>query len=66
MPRFILARVYVQQTFGLGGEQETIQDGPNQLPGKKDISRITLIAGKLAVTDFFDGNAYAHDGGRSS
>jgi len=62
MPRFNLARVYVQQTFGLGGEQETIEDGPNQIAGKQDISRITLIAGKLAVTDFFDNNAYAHDG----
>ncbi len=62
MPRFNLARVYVQQTFGLGGEQETIEDGPNQIAGKEDISRITVIAGKLAVTDFFDNNAYAHDG----
>ena len=62
MPRFDLARIYVQQTFGLGGEQETIEDGPNQIAGKEDISRITLIAGKLSVTDFFDNNAYAHDG----
>ncbi|MGA2895558.1 MAG: carbohydrate porin [Xanthobacteraceae bacterium] len=62
MPRFDLARVYVQQTVGFGGEQETIEDGPNQIAGKEDISRLTLIAGKLAVTDFFDNNAYAHDG----
>ena len=47
--------------FGLGGEQETIEDGPNQIAGKEDISRITVIAGRLAVTDFFDKNAYAHD-----
>ena len=62
MPRIDMARVYVQQTFGLGGEQETIEDGPNQIAGKKDISRITVIAGRFAVTDFFDNNAYAHDG----
>ena len=62
MPRFNLARVYVQQTFGLGGEQETIADGPNQLAGKEDISRITITAGKLAVTDFFDNNTYAQSG----
>lgn len=62
MPRFDLARAYVQQTFGLGGEQERIEDGPNQVATKEDISRITLIAGKLAVTDFFDNNTYAHDG----
>ena len=62
MPRFDLARAYVQQTFGFGGEQETIEDGPNQIARKEDISRLTIIAGKLAVTDFFDNNAYAHDG----
>jgi high affinity Mn2+ porin len=62
MPRADVARVYLQQTFGLGGEQEMIDDGPNQIAGKQDISRLTLIAGKLAVTDFFDNNAYAHDG----
>lgn len=62
MPRFDMARVYVQQTFGLGGEQETIEDGPNQIAGAKDISRVTITAGRFAVTDFFDNNAYANDG----
>jgi high affinity Mn2+ porin len=62
LPRADVARVYLQQTFGLGGEQETIEDGPNQIGAKEDISRLTLIAGKLSVTDFFDNNAYAHDG----
>jgi high affinity Mn2+ porin len=62
MPRIDMARVYVQQTFGLGGEQETIEDGPNQIAGTKDISRITVIAGRFAVTDFFDNNAYAQNG----
>ncbi len=62
VPRVDLARVYVQQTFGLGGEQEAIEDGPNQIARKVDISRLTIIAGKLSVTDFFDNNSYAHDG----
>jgi high affinity Mn2+ porin len=61
-PRADMARVYVQQTFGLGGEQEAIEDGPNQIAGKEDISRITIVAGRFAVTDFFDKNAYANDG----
>jgi high affinity Mn2+ porin len=60
-PRANVARLFVRQTIGLGGEQETVEDGPNQLAGKQDISRITFIAGKLAVTDFFDGNSYGHD-----
>lgn len=61
MPRLNVARVFVRQTFGLGGEQETISDGPNQLAGKQDVSRITITAGKFAVTDAFDSNAYAND-----
>ena len=33
----------------------------NQLPGKRDIDRITLIVGRFAVGDFFDNNSYAKD-----
>ena len=62
LPRVDIARVYLQQTFGLGGGQETIEDGPNQLAGTKDISRITVTFGRFAVTDFFDNNIYSHDG----
>ncbi|HTP93801.1 MAG TPA: carbohydrate porin [Xanthobacteraceae bacterium] len=54
-------RYYLKQTFGLGGEQEEVSDGPNQLAGKRDIDRITLVVGRFAVGDFFDNNAYAHD-----
>jgi high affinity Mn2+ porin len=61
MPRIDFARVFVRQTFGLGGEQETIEDGPNQFAGKQDISRITVTAGRFAVLDIFEGNSYSHD-----
>ncbi len=61
MPRMDIARVFVRQTFGLGGEQETVEDGPNQLAGKQDISRITVTAGRFSVIDLFDGNSYSHD-----
>ena len=61
IPRINVARLFVRQTFGLGGEQETIEDGPNQIAGKLDISRITLSAGKFAVPDFFGQNSYAND-----
>ena len=58
-PRFNMARMYLRQTWGLGGEQETIPDGPNQLATKQDIDRITVTAGKFAVLDFFNLNAYS-------
>jgi len=61
MPRIDIARLFVRQTFGLGGEQETIEDGANQLAGKQDISRITVTAGRFAVLDIFEGNSYSHD-----
>jgi high affinity Mn2+ porin len=60
-PKFRPQRYYLKQTFGLGGEQEDVADAANQLPGKRDIDRITLIVGRFAVGDFFDNNAYAHD-----
>jgi high affinity Mn2+ porin len=61
MPRLDIARLIVRQTFGLGGEQEAVEDGPNQLAGKQDISRITVTAGRFAVLDIFEGNTYSHD-----
>ncbi len=60
-PQFRAMRYFFRQTFGLGGEQEKVEDGPNQLAGKRDIDRITLTIGRFAVGDFFDANAYAHD-----
>ena len=60
-PTPYIARLYCLQTFGLGGDEETIESGPNQLPGKKDISRLTLAFGRLAASDWFDNNRYSHD-----
>jgi high affinity Mn2+ porin len=60
-PKIRPQRYYLKQTFGLGGEQEDVADGLNQLPGKRDIDRVTLIVGRFAVGDFFDGNSYAKD-----
>jgi high affinity Mn2+ porin len=60
-PKIRPQRYYLKQTFGLGGEQEDVEDGPNQLAGKRDIDRVTLIVGRFAIGDFFDNNAYAHD-----
>jgi high affinity Mn2+ porin len=60
-PRYNTSRLFVRQTFGLGGEQEELESGPAQIAGRADISRLTLQAGKFAVIDVFDGNAYAKD-----
>ena len=60
-PHYNTSRLFLRQTFGLGGEQEDLASGPMQLAGKADVSRLTLQAGKFAVLDVFDGNAYAKD-----
>jgi high affinity Mn2+ porin len=60
-PKIRPQRYFIRQTFGLGGEQEEVADGPLQLAGKRDIDRITLTVGRFAVGDFFDGNSYAKD-----
>ena len=60
-PRIRPQRYYFKQTFGFGGEQEDVPDGPNQIAGKRDIDRLTVVVGRFAVGDFFDGNSYAKD-----
>ncbi len=60
-PKPNVARLFLRQTFGFGGEQETLEDGPNQLARTVDISRLTIIAGKFSIPDLFDANSYSHD-----
>jgi high affinity Mn2+ porin len=61
-PHYNTSRLFLRHVFGLGGEQEDIADGPNQVAAKEDISRLTFTFGKLAIGDIFDNNAYWHDG----
>jgi high affinity Mn2+ porin len=60
-PTPYIARLMLRQTWGLGGEQEKIEDDVNQIAGKRDIDRIVLTVGKMASTDVADDNRYAHD-----
>ena len=55
------SRLYIRQTFGLGGEKEKIEDDENQFPETLDVNRITVSVGKFSANDFFDANAYSHD-----
>src|SRR5262249_54009709 len=61
-PTPYIARLFVRQTWGFGGEQEQVEDAPNQLAGKRDVDRFTLTVGKFAATDLVDDNRYSHDG----
>jgi high affinity Mn2+ porin len=60
-PTPYIARLFFRQTWGLDGEREKVEDGPNQIPGIQDVDRITVYAGKLSATDVVDNNRYSHD-----
>jgi high affinity Mn2+ porin len=60
-PHYNTSRLLLRQTFGFGGEQEELASAPLQLANRVDVSRLTVQAGKFAVMDIFDGNAYAKD-----
>jgi hypothetical protein len=42
-PTVSLARVFLRQTFGLGGDQEKVEPGPNQLAGARATSRASRL-----------------------
>lgn len=60
-PTLYRARLFLRQTWGLGGERESVESDANQLAGKVDKRRIVVTVGNLAVIDIFDNNAFAHD-----
>jgi high affinity Mn2+ porin len=58
-PNFTLARLFIRQTIGFGGEQEDVPDDQLTLAGKQDISRLTFTIGRFSPLDICDNNAYA-------
>ena len=61
LPNGTIARLFIRQTIGFGGEQEDVSDDQLQLAGKRDISRLTFTLGRFSAADIFDNNAYAND-----
>ncbi|HTB23002.1 MAG TPA: carbohydrate porin [bacterium] len=60
-PAVKVARAYLQWELGFGGPTETLASAANQVPETRDLSRLTLLAGKFSLSDFFDVNSYAQD-----
>lgn len=60
-PTLYRARLFLRQSWGLGGERQKVEPDANQLGGTVDRRRLVLTAGNFAVIDVFDNNAYAHD-----
>jgi high affinity Mn2+ porin len=60
-PTLYAARAYMRNTWALGPETQLVEGGQNQLGRDLPVSRLTLVTGKFAITDFFDNNTYSHD-----
>jgi high affinity Mn2+ porin len=60
-PKLYPARMYLRQTWSLGGGTEAVADGANQTAGKVPARRISWTVGKFALSDFFDNNLYSGD-----
>lgn len=59
--RASIVRVFLRQTWDLGGEVQKVEDDAHQLSGNRSSRRIVVHFGKLSVMDLFDNNSYSHD-----
>lgn len=61
-PSIFIARAYLQQHFALGDTPyEDVWDDVNQVKEKVPVNRVTISAGKFAMSDFYDNNSFSHD-----
>ena len=62
-PYFRLHRLFVRQTFDLGGDPDPVPSSYNQLASERTTDNVVVTFGKFSVVDVFDNNAFAHDPG---
>jgi hypothetical protein len=60
-PQFYHSRIFLKQTFNLGGEEVIAESGPLQLGTHYKSRRVVLAAGNFTILDFFDKNAFDID-----
>jgi high affinity Mn2+ porin len=60
-PAFELARLYYRQIISLNKESSFQESDINKLEGNIATKYISIIIGKICVSDFFDNNRYSHD-----
>lgn len=60
-PIFYRSRLFLRQTWNLGGDTDRVDSGPMQLAHAVSSRRFVLTAGNLAIIDIFDRNAFAGD-----
>lgn len=60
-PTVYRQRLFLRQTWNLGGGSEAIEGDLNQMAGVVDKNRFVLTVGNFATLDVFDDNTYAKD-----
>jgi high affinity Mn2+ porin len=60
-PYWRLPRLFMRQEIDVSGPSESVEADENQFAGRQSANRWVFTVGKLAVTDVFDNNDYAHD-----
>ncbi len=60
-PKAYMARLFLRQTWGLGGDSQGAESDMNQLAGAIEKNRIVLTVGWISLLDIFDRNSYAAD-----
>jgi hypothetical protein len=60
-PHEDIARFFIRQTIGLGGEKEAVPSDQLTLAGNQPASRLIFTVGRYSSKDIFDNNAYAND-----
>lgn len=60
-PTLYRQRLFMRQTWNMGGGEEQIEADLNQMAGKVDKNRVVLTLGNFSSLDVFDGNTYAKD-----
>lgn len=60
-PKLYRQRLFLRQTWGLGGGDEALEADLNQMAGTVDKNRVVLTLGNFSTLDVFDDNRYAKD-----
>lgn len=60
-PHLYRQRLFLRQTWGLGGGEQKVESDLNQMAGTVDRNRVVLTLGNFSILDVFDDNAYAKD-----
>jgi high affinity Mn2+ porin len=60
-PHSAIARFFIRQTIGFGGEKEAVPSDQLTLAGEQPVTRLAFTAGRFSAKDIFDNNTYAND-----